>query len=101
MKKDFEDIFEEIEDLYHNLYYNNTLGDIEEVEKQLSKIIGTKMVCYDTTIDDGMSYKWMCSCGDEYIMKSSFSSDDDKIIVSFYYGNNSNIVTYYTINLYS
>ena len=90
MEKDFEDIIEKIDDLY----YNNTLGSIEEVEKQLSEIIGTKMVCYDTTIDDGIDDD---DCEDEYIMKSCFSSEDDKIIVRFYYGNNSDIVTDYTI----
>lgn len=96
MEKYFDDIFIEIHDTYHN----NKIGNLEDVEKQLSEIIGTKMVCYDTIIDTEMDYKWMYSCGDEYILKSCFSSDDDKIIVSFYHGTNSNIVAYYTINLY-
>lgn len=91
MEKDFEDIIEKIDDLY----YNNTLGDIEEVEKQLSEIIGTKMVCYDTTIDDGIDDD---DCKDEYIMKSCFSDEDDKIIVRIYYGNNSDVVTDYSID---
>lgn len=86
MVKDFEDIFEEIDDLY----YNNKIGNLEDVEKQLSEIIGTKMVCYDTTIDDGIDDD---NCEDEYIMKSCFSSEDDTIIIRFYYGNNSEIVT--------
>ena len=90
MEKDFEDIIEKIDDLY----YNNKIGNLEDVEKQLSEIIGTKMVCYDTTIDDGIDD----DCEDEYIMKSCFSDEDDKIIVRIYYGNNSDVVTDYSID---
>lgn len=67
----------------------------EEIEKDLTELVGCRVRCYDTKIDDGVDVE---DSEDEYVMLSAFEFDNSNIIVRVYYGNNSREIGYVSIN---
>lgn len=66
----------------------------EDIEKELTELVGHKAHCYDTKIDDGVDDE---DDEDEYVMLSAFEFDDINIIVRMYYGDVTNEITYITV----
>jgi hypothetical protein len=66
----------------------------EDIEKELTELVGHKAHCYDTKIDDGVDDE---DEEDEYVMLSAFEFDDINIIVRMYYGDVTNEITYITV----
>ena len=66
----------------------------EDIEKELTELVGHKAHCYDTKIDDGVDDE---DEEDEYVMLSAFEFDDINIIVRMYYGNVTNEITYISV----
>ena len=54
-----------------------------ETEELLSEIIGKKMYCYDSVIDDGVDDD---ETEDQYVMRDCFSDAAGSITVRVYYG---------------
>ena len=66
----------------------------EDIEKELTELVGHKAHCYDTKIDDGVDDE---DEEDEYVMLSAFEFDDINIIVRMYYGDVTNEITYISV----
>ena len=77
-------------------YFNNKESFVseEEIEKDLTELVGCRVRCYDTKIDDGVDG----DSEDEYVMLSAFEIDNSNIIVRVYYGNNTGEIGYVSIN---
>lgn len=80
-----------------NNYFNNKeyFTSEEEIEKELTELVGCRARCYDTKIDDGVDAE---DSEDEYVMLSAFEFDNSNIIVRVYYGNNTGEIGYVGIN---
>ena len=80
-----------------NDYFNNKtiFTSEEDIERELTELVGYKARCYDTKIDDGIDDE---DDEDEYVMLSAFEFEGSNIIVRVYYGDNTGEIGYVTIN---
>lgn len=66
----------------------------EEIEQELTALVGHRVRCYDTKIDDGVDG----DSEDEYVMLSAFEIDGSNIVARVYYGNNTGEIGYVSVN---
>ena len=65
----------------------------EDIENQLTELIGSKAHCYDTKIDEGLDDE----DEDEYLMLSAFEVDGFGESIRIYYGNITEEITHIDI----
>ena len=70
---------EKIQDAFIGAKY---LG-AQRMEEELTNLIGLRMHCYDSVIDDGADDD---ETEDQYVMRDCFSDDRGSITVRVYYG---------------
>ena len=56
---------------------------VDDLERELTGLVGQEMVWYDTVIDDGADDD---ETEDQYVMRACFESERQDIIVRVYYG---------------
>ena len=56
---------------------------VDDIEKELTALVGQEMVWYDTVIDDGADDD---ETEDQYVMRACFSSERGDVVVRVYYG---------------
>lgn len=67
----------------------------EQIEQELTELVGHRAHCYDTKIDDGVDEE---DSEDEYVMLSAFEFDGSNIVARVYYGNNTGEIGYVSVN---
>ena len=56
---------------------------VDDIEKELTALVGQEMVWYDTVIDDGADDD---ETEDQYVMRACFESERGDVVVRVYYG---------------
>ena len=56
---------------------------VDDIEQELTALVGQEMVWYDTVIDDGADDD---ETEDQYVMRACFQSERGDIVVRVYYG---------------
>lgn len=56
---------------------------VDDLERELTALVGQEMVWYDTCIDDGADDD---ETEDQYVMRACFSSERGDVVVRVYYG---------------
>ena len=82
---------EKIQDAFIGAKY---LG-AQRMEEELTNLIGLRMHCYDSVIDDGADDD---ETEDQYVMRDCFSDDRGSITVRVYYGDVTEEIGYVDVN---